>query len=98
MGTGTWITPADLRKIFFDHFVTRWALREPGFEAPSAVTGPRLRKAKETIMRDSFLWENVLGRHNADGLLPHELERKNYEHCMTGFWAIVAQIIRRGSM
>ena len=76
---------------YWNHFIAQAFMQG---ELPNGVTGPRLRKIKDSIMQDDFFWQDTVARHSGLEWTPMQLEAKApriYQHCRGNFWGMIVQ-------
>ena len=59
---------------------------------PKKITDIRLKQIKEIVLKDNFLWQEVILRYHALDKTPNELREtspSNYKQARANFWAMI---------
>lgn len=59
---------------------------------PKKITDIRLKQIKEIVLKDDFLWQEVISRYHALDKTPSELREtspSDYKHARANFWAMI---------
>jgi hypothetical protein len=59
---------------------------------PKKITDIRLKQVKEIVLKDDFLWQEVISRHQALDKTPSELQEtspSDYKLARANFWAMI---------
>lgn len=93
--------PLSKKYEFWNHFITRFALRGEGGGygvSGKAITLKRLSKARDAVFADKFLWTDVVIRHGGLERTPEELDDFTYCHCQGNFWGQVLSIMSESKL
>jgi len=92
-------TPLLKRHEYWNHFVARLFVDKVG--GGWGVTGPKLAKIKERILRDDNFWEDIILQHGGLDKTPEQLHIDDpliYDHCLGNFWGMIYQTLTELSL
>ena len=87
-----WLKTNQKRLEYWNHFVEQYFVDSIG--GGNGITGPRLRKIKNSQMVNDQFWYNVIDMHDGQRRTPEQMKAEsagNYEHCLGNFWGMLMQ-------